>query len=411
MIPFQLHRRIPLIRRPFHQRDRAIAELKDAIAARDALLAERDALRRETAAADEEYYVSPMRHRPVESTLGASAIVSSTGEPEDDGLVSRITTAYRAAYATDVGDKASFWLNEFARVKQADHEVLHDGDLPAAASLLRNPARTQLFFGFDDLVDHSVWPQYQYPKLGRVLSSKEYLYDLLLRIAEAVGVRRLHYPEILGPGGPPVAVESLLADLDQAFGFRVTFPNPFPGEIGLATSRGVASFRAIQSLYQAYRIVELAGPAARVLEIGGGLGRTAYYAWQFGMRDYTLIDLPLTNVAQGYFLGRVLGDEAVSLFGESGGGNVRVLPPSMLLETTDRYDIAVNIDSMTEMAAATALAYLDCIAARARMFLSVNHEYNPFTVAGMAAERGMNAETRMPYWLRRGYVDEVFRFS
>ena len=36
MIPFQLHRRVPLVRRPFFQRDQAIRE-------RDALIAERDA--------------------------------------------------------------------------------------------------------------------------------------------------------------------------------------------------------------------------------------------------------------------------------------------------------------------------------------------------------------------------------
>jgi hypothetical protein len=403
LIPFRLHRRIPLLRRPFHQRDQAIA-------ARDALAAERDALRRERAEAAEHYYVSWMRHRPVESTLGSLGAASASGPPDDDGLVLRVTTAYRAADATDVGDTASFWLNEFARVKQADHTVLLDGDLASAATLLRNPARSQLFFGFDDLFDHSAWPQYQH-RLGHILAGKEYLYDLLLRIAEAVGVRRLHYPEILGPGGPPAEVESILADLDQAFGFHVTFPNPFPEEIGLATSRGVASFRAIQSLYQAHRIVELAGRAARVVEIGGGLGRTAYYARKFGIRDYTLIDLPLTNVAQGYFLGRVLGDDAITLFGESGGGGIRVLPPSRFLDTADCYDIAVNVDSMTEMAAATAQAYFSRIRARAGVFLSVNHEFNPFTVKDMSAEHGIHAASRMPYWLRRGYVDEVFRFS
>lgn len=48
MIPFQLHRRIPLLRRPFYQRDRAIAErdaLADQLAAqRDRAIAEREAL-------------------------------------------------------------------------------------------------------------------------------------------------------------------------------------------------------------------------------------------------------------------------------------------------------------------------------------------------------------------------------
>jgi SAM-dependent methyltransferase len=42
-IPFSLHRRIPLVRRPFWQRDAARAERNAALAERDAALAERDA--------------------------------------------------------------------------------------------------------------------------------------------------------------------------------------------------------------------------------------------------------------------------------------------------------------------------------------------------------------------------------
>jgi ubiquinone/menaquinone biosynthesis C-methylase UbiE len=45
MIPFQLHRRIPLVRRPFYQRDLAIAERDRLISERNALLSERDELR------------------------------------------------------------------------------------------------------------------------------------------------------------------------------------------------------------------------------------------------------------------------------------------------------------------------------------------------------------------------------
>ena len=74
--------------------------------------------------------------------------------------------------------------------------------------------------------------------------------------------------------------EVILRDLDTAFGFAIHFPNPYPDEVGLKTSRGVASYRAVQGLYQAYRVAELVRdrPAARVVEIGGGLGRTAFYA-------------------------------------------------------------------------------------------------------------------------------------
>ncbi len=190
----------------------------------------------------------------------------------------------------------------------------------------------------------------------------------------------------------------------------IHFPNPYPNEVGLKTSRGVASYRAVQALYQAYRVAELLRdrPNARVLEIGGGLGRTAFYAHQFGLRDYTLIDLPMTSVAQSYFLGRVLGPDAISLFGEDRPG-IRIQPPAVFLDAADRYDLVLNVDALPEMAADTATAYCQAIKARADIFLSINHEYNTLTVRELCARLSMHAESRMPYWLRRGYVDEVFR--
>ena len=111
-------------------------------------------------------------------------------------------------------------------------------------------------------------------------------------------------------------------------------------------------------------------------------------------------------VAQGYFLGRTLGEDSVCLFGEDRPG-IRVLPPAAFLEATDQYPLVVNVDSLTEMAAETAEAYRGAIKARAGVFLSVNHGANPFTVREVCAKVGMPVISRMPYWSRRGYVEEV----
>jgi hypothetical protein len=271
--------------------------------------------------------------------------------------------------------------------------------------MLRNPNSNMLCYGFDNINRNDPGPA--------VAWWREWMWQLaadnLLRLAEAIRVRRLENPEAPGPG-KPADPEAILRDLDSALGFTVKFPNPFPEEIGLATSRGVVSYRAVQALFQAWRIAELVHrrPAARVLEIGAGLGRTGYFAHLFGLRDYTIIDIPMTNVAQGYFLGRTLGEEAVSLYLEDRPG-LRILPPTAFLEANDRYDLVVNVDSLTEMAPDTARAYCKAIKARAGTFLSINHEHNPFTVSDICAELGMVADSRTPYWLRRGYVDEVFR--
>ncbi len=403
MIPFQLHRRIPLLRRPFYQRDQARTERDAALAARDVLVSEG----REVSRAGRMNWV---RHRPVEDTRGSAGISGPIQtEIDDRNLVRRVVESYRAASGTAVGEANSFWLTEFARIKRPDHEILISGNDASVTRLLRNPAESRLFIGFDELHDHSGLPEHG---ISHVISDSGWLYDGLLRIAEAIGARRLTYPERLGPGPRTPEVEELLEDLDRAAGFRITFPNPFPGETGLATSRGVASFRAIQSLYQAWRIAELVDTrlAVHVVEIGAGLGRTAFYARQFGVANYTIVDLPLTNVAQAYFLGRVMGPEAISLFDEP-PAPVRILPPAAFFGSTDHYNLAINVDSLTEMGLDTARAYCQALRTRTSTFLSINHEYNPFSVREIYQDLGIRSAARMPYWLRRGYVDEIFRFA
>ena len=222
-IPFRLHRRIPLLRRPFHQRDQARME-------RDAALAERNLLVSDCRAARKAVRMNWVRHRPIEDTRGSGGTSDPIQSNIDDlALVRRIVASYQAASATAVGDPNSFWLTEFAKIKQNDHDVLSSGSDAVVAELLRNPAKCRLFVGFDELHDHTGLPEHG---ITNVISTPEWLYDGLLRIAEAFGVRRLAYPERLGPGPGAPEVEDLLEDLDRAAGFRITFPNPFAGEVG-----------------------------------------------------------------------------------------------------------------------------------------------------------------------------------
>jgi hypothetical protein len=69
-----------------------------------------------------------------------------------------------------------------------------------------------------------------------------------------------------------------------------------------------------------------------------------------GIRDYTIIDFPLTNVAQAYFLGRTLGEDAVSLHGEAPTTTgVRIVPAHALPNFQEQFDLILNVDSMTEL--------------------------------------------------------------
>jgi SAM-dependent methyltransferase len=260
-----------------------------------------------------------------------------------------------------------------------------------------------LFSGFDDL------------DKGRpsVLNATEVLnpygqmiHDALQRVAVASGALRFPYP----PGNDPLhSIEDLLNSLDDLLGFRIEFPNPFRYEFGLATSRGIANFRAIQSVYQAWRTKLIAQSLRgdRILEIGAGLGRNAYYAQKLGFQSYTIVDVPSTQLAQGYFLGRVIGSDSVSLHGEQ-DEYVRLRSPTWLANSNEVFDIVLNVDSLSEMDRAHASAYVEIAKRSAKAFLSINHEHNPFTVRELLIESEMHPVSRSVYWPRPGYIEELY---
>ncbi len=319
-------------------------------------------------------------------------------------LLARIRAAYGRAVATPLGDTDSMWLHgELFDMRREIHDALIAADADGIAAMLQAPGRTNLQYGFEDLNR-----TFLAERLGTLdtahFAALEFLG--LLQLGRATGLYRVTHHDQAEP--PPPALDEILARLDEFFGFRIEIPNPFPDEAGLATDRGVLSYRVPPALYQAWRISQLVGgrSSPRVLEIGGGLGRTAYYARQFGIRDYTIVDIPMTLVAQANFLGRTLGEDALHLYGEDryAPEAVKLLPPSAFLESTSRYDLVLNVDSMTEMARDTAQAYCHAIHARADTFLSINHEGLGFTVAELMPG-GMFQ--RSLYWMRPGYVEEL----
>jgi hypothetical protein len=307
---------------------------------------------------------------------------------EDAALIDTIIANYRGGAAS--GD--SMWRGFFADYHADIDDALRNGPRERVESMLRNPASCDLFYGFESLGRFLLHGS----RVGQRLEDRrapEMTLDALLAFAEALGVRRLDNPEDYALKRPAaVDPDALLASIDRQLGVALPVPNPFSGEYGLATSRGVMSYRVPQAMYQAWRIRELVGPGARVLEIGAGLGRNALYAHALGISDYTIVDLPITMVAQRYFLGRC-------------GVSAKFMSPDEFYASAERYDLVVNVDSLSEMDRSVAGAYIDAIKQRARSFLSINHESNAFTV------RELIQGSRHPYWLRRGYVEEVVHFS
>jgi len=349
--------------------------------------------------------------------------LSSAPVVDDARLVRRVMAAYSAA-ARQHTPSGSFWDTSIRNLNSDIHEALVGTNEAVATEKLRNPAENSHFWGFDAI---AAAPSGKTEPHHAVLASLKrtgdwrrlyaiWLYDALTSLADALGARRLSYPEY-AQREVYVAPDSLLDRIEEAVRTPLHFPNPYAGELGLATRRGVVGFRAIQSLYQGWRIAQFAKrrPDFRVLEIGAGLGRTAYFTHQFGVEDYTIIDIPMTGAAQGYFLGRALGEDKVRLFGETGPAPVSVRSASeldVLVESGEKtFDLIVNVDSLTEMSEEVIQRYWRYATRSARVILSINHEANQTAVRDLYAGDPSLSVERYPYWMRRGYVEEIIRVA
>ncbi|MGQ0594661.1 MAG: hypothetical protein ACT4QB_19110 [Gammaproteobacteria bacterium] len=61
---------------------------------------------------------------------------------------------------------------------------------------------------------------------------------------------------------------------------------------------------------------------------------------------------------------------------------------------------------------AVARTYWDQIETRASLFLLINHEANPFRVKDLIYQsRRASLVGRAPYWMRKGYVEELVQFQ
>jgi hypothetical protein len=327
-------------------------------------------------------------------------------------LTTRLLKAYRIADADGGGGGDSAWTEYFRTLHGDLHRMFMADDVDGAGAVLSDPGATNLFYGFDQLAkDHLAFAASARWRSANARATA----DSIVRLAEMLGVRRHPNAEAIANGyvrRETVDAASCLPLIDAAIGIPVDVPAPFPGDHGLATVRGVVSYRTPQAVYQAWRIRQMTCGIRKpkVLEIGGGLGRTAYYANRLGIADYTIVDLPMTSLAQGAYLGRALGEDRVALLGEKhrdAASRVKLISQKSFMEGKSRYDLIVNVDSLTEMSRDVAGDYMGQILKRADAFLSINHESNPFTVRELLDECEVpRPVTRMVCHMRNGYVEE-----
>ena len=326
-------------------------------------------------------------------------------KPRDIELVSRLCKSY---IERSVETPTSQWLEIFKDRHSDVHSLICNKDYETLAKYISNPVDNDLMYGFDDMT--------------KTLNTKLRIetkinpnnaFDALISLAEALGATNVSNPEdycTIFPKKREIydILEKVIDYLNMKNLTHPIFPNVFNGERGIATKYGVISYRAPLALYQAQRALQF---GKHICEIGPGLGRTAYYAMLLGAERYTLVDIPISSFVQGGFLGDMFDKEDLGLSSEDWQSKkIQIISPSQFFESHQKYDVIINVDSLTEIGQETARDYIDHIKHCSKTFISINHERNEFTVNGIMTDNSdFQLLQKSRCWIRRGYVEEIYR--
>ena len=348
----------------------------------------------------------------------------------DEAIAARLITSYNACKKEEAAYPAigaDIW-SAIRKLQANFFTTLESGDPRALASYLCNMARHDATMGITQGDGEYRWittsPDY---RRFKALLIK----DKLVSFAEAVGAIRCECPE-QGAWGAHlhVDVNALLHALEKHVGISLAPPEIDGGLFKIPAGSGLLHDRDLHSQFAAWSVREIAGPNAAVCEIGGGVGRAAYWAQRFGLGPYTILDLPHVNVLQGYYLLKSLPMDQVRLFGEAiENPKVTVWPYFEKHRiTSGTVDLVFNQDSLPEIHRDAALDYIAWIRQISpRWFYSINQEasasytqdfWQPAgesdpqqnVVGALVAEAcGFRRVMRAPYWLRKGYASELYQ--
>ena len=145
------------------------------------------------------------------------------------------------------------------------------------------------------------------------------------------------------------------------------------------------------------------------------MGRTAYYCYKFGIKDFTIVDLLIPRVCQLNYLSRVLNEKSILnerqiKKNDDFEDKIKIVSPNYLFNNRHKYDLVFNSDSFTEIDSFYQVKYVDFISQNTKYFFSINHESNKSKVSDLFSKIKINELNKNLYWLRRGYLDEHFKF-
>jgi len=289
------------------------------------------------------------------------------------------------------------------------YRLLASKDVDGLADYLRNGLRTTLCNGLGagavnfQMMSGTDWRD---PVLRLV--------DGLATLAEAIGALPYEHPAMQYGQNIHLAIAELTDAIERKLGFPINRPDVM-GIYGIGRDGGVIDIRVPDDAYCAYRMRLVCGEISntRFIEVGGGSGGMALFALRAGATHWPIVDLPIVNVVQGFFLIKCLGENAVRLFGEDNpSAAVEALPYWEFFDRARDYSVVFNRTSLPEIPRDRVDEYLAEIEARGASLLSINYEAGaPATLnlhQHIAGRGKLECRFRHPYWIRKGYVEELF---
>jgi hypothetical protein len=245
-------------------------------------------------------------------------------------------------------------------------------------------------------------------------------------VLEAQGYKSILNPEQgqwEGIGEKELA--SMLSDFEHNLDCSLSPPNIFAGlfEISLGAYRfNQVDLMSLNSALAVRRVMSDKS-LQRIVEIGGGSGRFAYYCLKLGLGPIYIIDLPHVLILQYWYLSKALPASKIRFNHSSDSSSADiVLVPNSKMNSIDskQIEMVFNQDSFAEMPTDIVKQYLDWIALnKDSLIFSINHESKPFSNYGgeqqinifevLSSDNRFKLLSRELDWVRRGYVRSIFR--
>ena len=220
-------------------------------------------------------------------------------------------------------------------------------------------------------------------------------------------------------------LERMLSNFEKDLGFSLSLPNIFSGlfEVSLGPNR--LNQVDLMSLNSALTVRKFMSDKSikRIVEIGGGSGRFAYFCLKLGLGPIYIIDLPHVLILQYWYLTKALPASKIRFNHSLDASSADiVLVPNSKMKSIDpkQMEMIFNQDSFAEMPLDIVKQYLDWIALnKSSLIFSINHESKPYLSHNgeqqinvfevLSSDNRFELLSRELDWVRRGYVKSIFR--